>query len=83
MPGYSAAEIARRDKIRDKAKSLTGTNLRQSLEGRLGLIMDSTARDYDRISNEARFNETTWLRYLHGICKYKFRGCITKKFNER
>lgn len=51
--GYSAAEIARRDKIRDKAKSLTGTNLRQSLEGRLGLIMDSTARDYDRISNEA------------------------------
>ena len=51
--GYSAAEIARRDKIRAKAKSLTGTNLRQSLEGRLGLIMDSTARDYDRISNEA------------------------------
>ena len=51
--GYSAAEIERRDKIRAKAKSLTGTNLRQSLEGRLGLIMDSTARDYDRISNEA------------------------------
>jgi dephospho-CoA kinase len=51
--GYSAAEIARRDNIRAKAKSLTGTNLRQSLEGRLGLIMDSTARDYDRISNEA------------------------------
>jgi len=51
--GYSDAEIARRDKIRDKAKSLTGTNLKQSLEGRLGLIMDSTARDYDRISNEA------------------------------
>ena len=51
--GYSDAEIARRDKIRDKAKSLTGTNLKQSLEGRLGLIMDSTARDYDRINTEA------------------------------
>ena len=45
-------EVARRDKIRDKAKSLTGTNLRQSLEGRLGLIMDSTARDYSVIQRQ-------------------------------
>ena len=32
----------------------TGVQLKLALEGRLGLILDSTARDYARISNEAR-----------------------------
>jgi predicted kinase len=45
-------EVARRDAIRAKAKALTGKGLKLYLEGRLGLIMDSTARDYPRISNE-------------------------------
>ena len=47
-------EVERRDAIRAKAKALTGKGLKLYLEGRLGLIMDSTARDYPRISNEVR-----------------------------
>ena len=47
-------EVKRRDEIRSKAKARTGVQLKMALEGRLGLILDSTARDYARISNEAR-----------------------------
>ena len=48
-----AKEIARRDEIRAKAKARTGTQLKLALEGRLGLILDSTARDVARIEQEA------------------------------
>ena len=48
-----AKEIARRDEIRAKAKARTGTQLKLALEGRLGLILDSTARDVARIESEA------------------------------
>ena len=47
-------EIERRDEIRAKAKARTGTQLKLALEGRLGLILDSTARDVSRIESEAR-----------------------------
>ena len=47
-------EIERRDEIRVKAKARTGTQLKLALEGRLGLILDSTARDVSRIESEAR-----------------------------
>ena len=46
-------EIARRDDIRSKAKARTGVQLKMALEGRLGLILDSTARDVARIESEA------------------------------
>ena len=46
-------EIARRDAIRTKAKERTGVQLKLALEGRLGLILDSTARDISRIESEA------------------------------
>ena len=48
-----AKEITRRDEIRAKAKARTGTQLKLALEGRLGLILDSTARDVARIEQEA------------------------------
>ena len=48
-----AKEVARRDEIRAKAKARTGTQLKLALEGRLGLILDSTARDVSRIESEA------------------------------
>ena len=48
-----AKEIARRDDIRSKAKARTGVQLKLALEGRLGLILDSTARDVARIESEA------------------------------
>ena len=53
MATQDAKEIARRDEIRAKAKARTGTQLKLALEGRLGLILDSTARDVSRIEQEA------------------------------
>ena len=53
MATTDAKEIARRDEIRAKAKARTGVQLRIALEGRLGLILDSTARDISRIESEA------------------------------
>ena len=53
MATQDAKEIARRDEIRAKAKARTGTQLKLALEGRLGLILDSTARDISRIADEA------------------------------
>ena len=53
MATTDAKEIARRDDIRAKAKARTGVQLKLALEGRLGLILDSTARDMSRIESEA------------------------------
>jgi dephospho-CoA kinase len=53
MATQDAKEIARRDEIRAKAKARTGVQLKLALEGRLGLILDSTARDVARIEQEA------------------------------
>ena len=53
MATQDAKEIARRDEIRSKAKARTGVQLKLALEGRLGLILDSTARDISRIESEA------------------------------
>ena len=50
---YNPKEIERRDEIRSKAKARTGVQLKMALEGRLGLILDSTARDVSRIQSEA------------------------------
>ena len=53
MATTNEKEIARRDEIRAKAKARTGVQLKLALEGRLGLILDSTARDVARIESEA------------------------------
>ena len=53
MATQDAKEIARRDAIRTRAKARTGVQLKLALEGRLGLILDSTARDVSRIEQEA------------------------------
>ena len=50
--GYSEAELVRRDEIRAKAKRMTAASLSAAIEGRLGLILDSTARDVARIEFE-------------------------------
>ena len=49
MKGYSEAELIRRDEIRAKAKRMTAASLGKAIEGRLGLILDSTARNVERI----------------------------------
>ena len=43
-----------RDKIRDKSKAVAGMQLSMALQGRLGLIIDSTARDVEKIQQEAK-----------------------------
>ena len=50
---HTPAEIEKRDKIRDRSKSIAGMQLAKALEGRLGLIIDSTARDVEKVSIQA------------------------------
>ena len=50
--GYSEKELIRRDEIRAKAKRMTKASLGKAIEGRLGLIIDSTARNVPRIESE-------------------------------
>lgn len=47
-------EKIKRDELRQKAKITTQDRLDLYLEGRLGLIMDGTARDYVKISTHQR-----------------------------
>ena len=50
--GYSEKELIRRDEIRAKAKRMTAASLGAAIEGRLGLIIDSTARNVPKIEAE-------------------------------
>ena len=58
---HNQKEVIRRDAIRDLAKKRTGVQLKLALEGRLGLILDSTARDMSRIESEA--NSMKYIGY--------------------
>ena len=42
-----------RDAVRARAKRITATRKSNYLDGRLGLIIDGTGRDYDKIVNQA------------------------------
>jgi len=57
--GYSDAELIRRDEIRAKAKRMTAASLGKAIEGRLGLIIDSTGRNVAKIEHQ---NAT--MRYM-------------------
>ena len=46
-------ELIPRDKIRDKAKALTDKRKRNYVEGRLGLVIDGTGKDYNKITTQA------------------------------
>ena len=46
-------EIIARDKVRDKAKALTDKRKGNYIEGRLGLIIDGTGKDYNKITKQA------------------------------
>ena len=51
---HTPKEIEKRDKIRDRSKQVAGMQLAMALQGRLGLIIDSTARDVEKIQSEAK-----------------------------
>ena len=42
-----------RDAVRTRAKRITATRKQNYLDGRLGLIIDGTGRDYDKIGSQA------------------------------
>ena len=42
-----------RDAVRDRAKKITSKRQEGYLEGRIGLIIDGTGRDYDKIAKQA------------------------------
>ena len=48
------SEEEARDMIRTRAKALTGSKMDMSIRGRLGLIIDGTGRDYNKISAQMR-----------------------------
>ena len=50
---HNEKEIIARDKIRSNSKRIAGMQLSKAIEGRLGLIIDSTARDVEKISVQA------------------------------
>ena len=45
-------EAEARDILRDRAKAMTGSQLDLSIKGRLGLVIDGTGRDYDKIKEQ-------------------------------
>ena len=45
-------EAEARDIIRDRAKAVTSTQMDLSIKGRLGLVIDGTGRDYDKIKQQ-------------------------------
>ena len=47
------SQVAQRDPIRDKAKKITQKRLDNYIEGRLGLIIDGTGREYDKVTKQA------------------------------
>ena len=42
-----------RDKLRDRAKAVTKAKMGNYVEGRLGLIIDGTGKDFDKIKNQS------------------------------
>ena len=42
-----------RDKLRDRAKAVTKAKMGNYVEGRLGLLIDGTGKDYDKIAKQA------------------------------
>ena len=55
------SELDARTPVRDRAKEITKKQQANYLEGRLGLIIDGTGKDYDKISNQS--NELRQLGY--------------------
>ena len=54
MNTHTASQAKVRDTLRAKAKRATASSLQHAIDGRLGLILDSTARDTQKIETEAQ-----------------------------
>ena len=54
MRNYTKSQERRRDEIRDVAKRVTKAREKNYVEGRLGLIIDGTGKNYDKIEKQMR-----------------------------
>ena len=54
MRNYSGKDLERRDEIRGRAKEITKLRQANYIEGRLGLIIDGTGKDYSKIETQMR-----------------------------
>ena len=54
MRNYTKAQEKRRDELRDIAKRVTRAREKNYVEGRLGLIIDGTGKNYDKIQKQMR-----------------------------
>ena len=54
MRNYTKSQERRRDEIRDVAKRVTKAREKNYVEGRLGLIIDGTGKNYDKIEKHMR-----------------------------
>ena len=54
MRNYSGKDLERRDVIRGRAKEITKLRQANYIEGRLGLIIDGTGKDYAKIEKQMR-----------------------------
>ena len=54
MRNYTAAQEKRRDELRDIAKRVTKVREKNYVDGRLGLIIDGTGKNYDKIEKQMR-----------------------------
>ena len=54
MRNYTKAQEKRRDELRDVAKRVTKAREKNYVEGRLGLIIDGTGKNYDKIEKQMR-----------------------------
>ena len=54
MRNYTKAQEKRRDELRDIAKRVTKAREKNYVEGRLGLIIDGTGKNYDKIQKQMR-----------------------------
>ena len=48
------SEEEARDMLRTRAKAITGSMMDMAIKGRLGLVIDGTGRDYDKISAQMK-----------------------------
>jgi predicted kinase len=54
MRNYKGKDLERRDEIRGRAKEITKLRQQNYIEGRIGLIIDGTGKDYVKIEKQMR-----------------------------
>ncbi len=54
MMGMSADDVKKKDAIRDKAKAITKKQMKGFIDGRLGIVIDGTGKDYGKIQKQMK-----------------------------